>query len=158
MIENVLNYLLRFGRSLRDKCIRWIAKRRGLSELEIQDKYGRPCVVCKSRFTPKFKHHHLCSSCEKTHVKCWSDECGGFFKPRGGRRSETYCPECRKAGEASDLTQDLIDAGYLEQPSGSSSLAQPVFRLTDKMVQRRRKREQERIDENFERLGIDVDG
>ena len=156
MIKNVFTYLLRFGRSLRNKCIRWIAEWRGLSEVEIQEEYGRPCVVCRSQFTPRFKHHHLCSSCEKKYMKCWSDECGGFFKPRNGHRSETYCSECREEGKASDLAQNLMDEGYLEKSPGGDNLAQPVLRLTEGMVQRRNRREMERTEEALESFGIDM--
>ena len=157
MIKNVFTYLLRFGRSLRDKCIRWIARRRGLSEVEIQEEFGRPCVVCRSRFTPRFKHHHLCSTCEKRYIKCWSGDCGGFFEPRNGRRSETYCPECREEGKAFDLVQNLMGEGYLEESSRVNNLAQPVFRLTEEMIQRKNKRQMERAEEALERLGNDLD-
>lgn len=75
MLGTVITYLLRFGRSLRDRYIRWTAERRGLSEKEIEEQYGRPCVVCKSRFIPRFEHHYLCSKCEKSYIKCWANEC-----------------------------------------------------------------------------------
>ena len=152
MISNALKYLLRFGRSLRDRCIRWIAEWRGLSEEEIQEEYGRPCVVCRSRFIPRFKHHQLCSTCEMTYMKCWSNDCGGFFQPRNGRRSETYCPECREVGKASDLAQNLVNEGYLQESPRVSNLAQPVFRLTERMIQNRNKLDTERAEAALQRL------
>jgi len=49
-----------------------------------------------------------------------------------------------------------MDEGYLEKSSGGGNLAQPVFRLTEGMVQRKNKREMERTEEALESFGIDM--
>jgi len=47
--------------------------------------------------------------------------------------------------------------GYLEESSRVNNLAQPVFRLTEEMIQRKNKRQMERAEEALERLGNDLD-
>ena len=74
--------------------------------------------------------------------------------PQDGRRSETYCPECRENGKAYDLFQRLIDAGHVDTSSGFTKLKQPVFRLTEAMVRSKSQRETERTLQALERLGI----
>lgn len=81
MREDLYTYLIRFGRRLWNWCIDLIAKAQKLTPEQKEAKYGKPCLVCYSRFTPRFLHHKLCSECEGTYMKCWSDDCNSYFRP-----------------------------------------------------------------------------
>jgi hypothetical protein len=45
-----------------------------------------------------------------------------------------------------------MSEGYLKESPRGSNLAQPVFRLTEEMIQRKNKREMERAEEALQRL------
>jgi len=104
---NVADWLIKIGRHLRNRCINLIAIFLNYSSEQIENKFGRMCRGCYKRFVPRFTHHYLCIECEEVYIKCWNQECRNYFKPEGGRYSETYCSSCRKAGQAFDLLEEL---------------------------------------------------
>lgn len=106
--NRILFFLLKYGRWLRDNYIKFIAKLQNLSEDQIEEKFGRICLICYKRFRPRFDHHLLCEDCEEIFIKCWNEICSNYFKPLKQRRSETYCKECRKKGQAKDLLNELV--------------------------------------------------
>jgi len=107
MIDIIKFNLIRFGQFLRDRWIKLIAKIKNLKVNDIEKIYGKPCLVCFRRFTPRFTHHLLCAECENIYLKCWNPSCINYFQPINKRRSETYCPICRSKGKAKDLLSEL---------------------------------------------------
>jgi len=152
MLKAVSTYLLRFGRLLRDRLIRFIAERRGLSATEVVERYNRPCVACGRRFTPRATNHFLCADCEDSYIKCWEEDCTNYFEPVEGRCSETYCPNCRSQGDAKDLLEQLIRQKLVSPPTWRERIRQPVFSLPGWVLREKRRVNSERIRAAIEAL------
>ena len=121
-------HLWRFGRFLRSVWIKLIASDRRLGSAEVEEEYGRPCVVCLRRFVPRFLHHSLCDICEQEFLGCWGKGCINFFRPDDLQMSETYCPRCREAGNAQDLLSELHQANSIARKIVLGRVIQSVIR------------------------------
>jgi len=82
-----------------------IELRKKKGQFNISEFYDRFCIVCNSLFQTKIKTHHLCKQCENVWLSC-SSVCHSYFLPYMGRKSESYCFECRQ--NISKENEDLL--------------------------------------------------